>query len=340
MNPKKVARICWNTNNWQKPSGPEGKSSSIDSYENSVGYGHEEWLLDNEKIINGFHYAFLQTGTSIATYAGNVFDIYLYSINNQTGTRWWLGKINNVQMIDSVESKKVCETYKKKGWLKEMIEELKEVDANHKEFSKINPDGFATLKFRLKDLDLLDTPLQFSNKDSAVPSARYKLLNFRNIPKYSGTSKFVFKKGHSHKSEFANISYEEHSAKINLAHNRLQEKVYKHLCKVYGKNNVASELVINSGPRIDVVVKQGAKYTFYEIKTSNSVLNCIREAIPQLLEYAYFPNRVNAQKLIIISYNIISPDAEKYLKHLRKKFNIPLYYQRFNDELQVLEKQI
>ncbi len=60
MNEKKLARICWNSNSWQKPSGKYGKSKNPDAYEMIVGYGHEEWLLDLEKIIDGFHYAYLQ----------------------------------------------------------------------------------------------------------------------------------------------------------------------------------------------------------------------------------------------------------------------------------------
>ena len=55
---EKIARICWNTNYWQKPSGKDGKSK--DTYELINGYGHEEWLFDKEKIIDGYHYSFLQ----------------------------------------------------------------------------------------------------------------------------------------------------------------------------------------------------------------------------------------------------------------------------------------
>lgn len=56
---RKITRICWNTNNWVKPSGPNGKSQSESSYEKAVGFGNEEWLLDNSRINeDGYHYAF------------------------------------------------------------------------------------------------------------------------------------------------------------------------------------------------------------------------------------------------------------------------------------------
>ena len=55
---EKVARLCWNTNEWRRPSGRKGKSKSSDSYEKGMGFGHKEWLLDDSKIINGYHYGY------------------------------------------------------------------------------------------------------------------------------------------------------------------------------------------------------------------------------------------------------------------------------------------
>jgi hypothetical protein len=48
MAENKIARICWYTNYWQRPSGREGKSRNKKDYEKVTGYGHEEWLLDTE----------------------------------------------------------------------------------------------------------------------------------------------------------------------------------------------------------------------------------------------------------------------------------------------------
>jgi hypothetical protein len=52
-NETRIARICWNTNGWIKPSGKKGKSKSH-SHEYIYGFGHEEWNFDTEKIINGY----------------------------------------------------------------------------------------------------------------------------------------------------------------------------------------------------------------------------------------------------------------------------------------------
>lgn len=54
-----ICRIYWNDKNWIKPSGWNLKNTG-DSYEALNGFGHEEWLLDNSKEIDGYHYTFLQ----------------------------------------------------------------------------------------------------------------------------------------------------------------------------------------------------------------------------------------------------------------------------------------
>ncbi len=59
-NDGKIARICWNSEGWQRPSGLDGKSSNPEAYEAQNGYGHEEWLLDTSKLIDGYHYAYVR----------------------------------------------------------------------------------------------------------------------------------------------------------------------------------------------------------------------------------------------------------------------------------------
>lgn len=131
---EKIARICWSTNLWQKPSGPEGKSRNKKAYEYITGYGHEEWLLDTEKTIDGYHYSCLQAiGAHRDKYIGKKFNISLYSINNNTKERWWIGEIKNVEITTQDESKKIYKIYKRNKWLKEMESQLADVNADIKD---------------------------------------------------------------------------------------------------------------------------------------------------------------------------------------------------------------
>lgn len=338
---EKIARICWNDYEWQKPSGIAGKSKNKKSFEYETGYGHEEWLLDTEKVINGFHYGFLQAiGNNHKKFCGKIFNVSFYSINAETRKRFWVGKCNNLQVISEDESQAIYSLYKQKGWLKEMAEQLKVVGADYKKFLSLSPDTFFNIKYKPLDLVLVDTPQNFSNKDRVIKATYYNvLLNKINEPaleiplseeEFEEEIKFIA--GHNPKKKSPKIHYRQREADANLFHDRMQENVYKQLSKIY-PNNVRTEL-----RGVDLVVRdKKGSYIFYEFKTFNSLKKCVREALSQLLEYAYYPNAKRAVKLVIVSQNIADSKAKKYLEKLRKEFGIPVFYKRYNPEICELE---
>ena len=89
---EKIARICWNTHDWKRPSGSEGKSLSDGSYEKKIGFGHEEWILDDSRIYepNGYHYGFLQPmNVASGKHIGAVYDpSFLYLAFEAEGICW------------------------------------------------------------------------------------------------------------------------------------------------------------------------------------------------------------------------------------------------------------
>jgi hypothetical protein len=85
-----------------------------------------------------------------------------------------------------------------------------------------------------------------------------------------------------------------------------------------------------SGTSIDVATQVNGQITFYEIKTGASVRASIRQALPQLLEYAYWPQERRASELIIVSHLPVTDAADRYLKFLRAEFDLPLAYKQFD----------
>lgn len=336
----KVARVCWNTNYWQKPSGMDGKvnSSQSGAYEKNTGYGHEEWLLDSSKIIDGYHYSYIQAiGQHRDKYIGSEYNIALYSINSKTKDRWWLGEIKNVMVVDQKESARIHKEYKKRGWLDEMYQQIMDVNADLDEFKSIAPENFTCIKYKLSNLKILDEPRKFSANDPAITSDYYNLKNRVNNPVLE-SQEFDFEPGHREGKKKTSTSYKGRNTEINLLHNQIQTSIYNQFIKKYGEKNVGTEQKTGSGTKIDIVVKNKNKFTFYEIKTGNSVRGNIREALSQLMEYAYFPNEKRASKLIIVTPKTCTKDSREYLKKLRDNFNIPVFYQRFNVESEKLEK--
>lgn len=58
---------------------------------------------------------------------------------------------------------------------------------------------------------------------------------------------------------------------------------------------------------------------------------CIRQAIPQLLEYAYWDcvsDKVD--RLIVVGPVHLSTEAMTYLTFLREEFSIPIYYETYD----------
>lgn len=337
----KIVRICWNTEGWKKPSGIQGKSKNKDAYEDIVGYGHEEWLFDINKIINGYHYGFLQPANNGKNaHKGKIVNVHLYTINSETGTRWWVGEIDNVELVHDEESEIVYNEYKKLGWFYEMVQDLKDVGATFEDLEVFDPKNFVNVKFKPNDIQLESPPKQFSAKDGAIKATYYNFQKFDGNPNFI-KSIFNFVPGHNPGKDLGWKVHSDHKTKIDYIHNKIQNGAYLQLAEQFGNSNVGTEQINDNGTRVDLVVKtSNTDYTFYEIKTSASLLGCIREALSQLLEYAYFPSNENAKKLIIISPNKINKDAIEYLGYLREKFNLPIYYQCFDLELAKLESDV
>lgn len=94
---------------------------------------------------------------------------------------------------------------------------------------------------------------------------------------------------------------------------------------------------------IDMVMKTGDnKKTYYEIKTYSTVMYCLREAIGQLLQYAFYGKSDPypfPEELIVVGEPEPNEYEKAYLILLRKKYNMNLFYQSFNLERKTLSQK-
>lgn len=277
---KKIARICWNTNGWTCPSGRIGKSKNKDSYEYKYGFGHEEWLFDIAKTIKGYHYGHIQ---AVATYKENLpFDISLFTINDKTRQRYWVGEILDVEPVFNKEAKTILSEYKKKGWYAEMQEQLKDY------IEKI-PTGFAfNLRYRPENLRKYDILKPVDRKEPNVKTSYYtSLYNLKTI--FKPEDHFVFQPGYRTEGTEIDVpNGSSHRSHISKRHPVIQKVLYDYLVKEYGNGNVGTENSTSIGTEIDIVTKHGDEYDLYEIKTALDIRLCIREALSQLLEYGLY----------------------------------------------------
>jgi len=148
-----------------------------------------------------------------------------------------------------------------------------------------------------------------------------------------------FRKGHSRKYEgqIQIRSFDKHTA--ILLHNQIQNKVFEILSNKFPNDEIGTEVPSNTGS-IDIVKKSKDNLTFYEIKATNDVKTNIRQALSQLLEYAYWNRIEGIEELIIVSPGQPTSEAIGYIEILRNKFGMPIYYQYFNVKEAILSDPV
>jgi hypothetical protein len=346
MPDEKIARICWNSNYWVFPSGRLGKSGEKKSFEYINGFGHEEWNFDTDKIVDDYVYGFLQQfNNKTSIHKGNIYNISFYSIeriNSYKNNKWWFGKINSVEVISDEESERVYSIYEKNGWLSEMEGDLRKLNLETKAFQETGSYDFFNIRFKIYDMNLLDAPIKIKKSDQAIPSFYYNLLNKTQDPHPPKTVslKFNFKSGHNPGKNKTVTSSKGGKNYKSLFHNEIQTNIFNILEKKHKKRNVGTENVLGYQTKVDIVVKTKNGFIFYEIKTYPTAKAAIREAIGQIIEYAYWPDQKKAEKLVIVAPTSATDETKIYITRLRKDFNLPIFYQEYDVKLNVLKSEI
>jgi hypothetical protein len=336
----KVARICYNTEGWIRPSGPTGKSKNPDTHEANHGFGHEEWLFDFSKLIDGYHYGFLEPIYKYpTTYVGKVFNVNLFTIDSESKKRYWVGEIRDLEVIGIEENKRVKKEYQKRGWYKEMERQLSVLGLDPTLLGEwTGNEWLFNVKFKPENC-ITDKLVEVDPNDKAIPSTRYTLINLNKFPteleEKDDVQDSIF--GPPQKSgakpNFAKTSIRTSGPRISEIphlHYKITESLFTHLEKSGFK--VEYERVSPAGGKVDMIGWKGSNATFFEIKTYPSAKACIREALGQVLEYAIYPAASRAEKLVIVSQNKTTATDQAYIEHLRKSLNLKLEYWAFDHE--------
>jgi hypothetical protein len=338
----RICRVTFNQNNWVAPSGREGKSRNKNTQEGQHGFGYEEWLLNLGYEIDGYHYGFLEPISKYSSaYQNRIFDIYLYTIRQDPSQRFWVGKISNCTVIDEIEAKTVLKHYEDQGWKEIMIHDLKRVQLDPKNLKSNWNASLFNVKFRTSDLDLLDELLEVSKDDKAISTGRYQLSQFKGLPDSSKEDSTFDIDDLKSREGLLNKAIGKRSSSIytiNYLHNEISLALEDYLRK--NGHLVEFEKSTGFGTSIDMMSEKSGLKTIYEIKTAHTAKACIRQAFGQLMEYAYFPDRVVAERLVVVGIQQPKLKDEKYIKHLRSVSNLDIRYWHFDNAKSVLIKEI
>ncbi|WP_263367050.1 hypothetical protein [Edaphobacter bradus] len=117
--------------------------------------------------------------------------------------------------------------------------------------------------------------------------------------------------------------------KINVAlrSNQIKRRLCEQL-KCRSDIKLGDELPSGNGGRIDLVcLLPSGEYDFYEIKPAVLARHAIREALPQLLEYAYRRGGKEPRRLIVASQAPLDDISSEFLASLRAK-GLPIHYEQ------------
>lgn len=117
---------------------------------------------------------------------------------------------------------------------------------------------------------------------------------------------------------------------LDLRHNKMQEVLFENLANQYGSENVGTEVPNGAGGLIDVVVRREDEYEFYELKVGMSPRECLRAAIGQLLEYAYWPSAHPAARLVVVGEDDLDGAGQGYLETLEQEVGLEIGYLRID----------
>ena len=334
MIPHKITRICWNTNNWIMPSGNKGKSKNINSFENEAGFGLDEWLFDFSKVVDGYIYGYVPAArTNQILPPIHKFDLSLYSIENKKSEkyRWWIGTIYEVELIHQKKSIEIYNIYEEKGWLKERLNQLDSLQIEYTEFINDFPNTFFNIRFKLKNIQLLDTPIAFSHKDPAIKSNYYNFLDFKQLPLNVLATESTNIQLQT--EIFYREAYSVEAKSFNKLHSIIGNQLLQQLQSQNTENyKIFSEFNLENNTRIDIMLETISKqYIIYEIKIARNLREVLRQSLGQLLEYAFHLTYTKIEKLIIVStFDLDAPQHEKekeFLAFLNINFNIPVSYE-------------
>lgn len=176
----------------------------------------------------------------------------------------------------------------------------------------INPDKFLAVNYETIDHNNLLIWISKINK----------IINGVEV----SNDKIQFKPGLEVPKEIQSRTLLKDTILVSNLHKSLMTQLFLKLSQIYGKENVGTEINVGK-KRIDLVVKDNNKYNIYEIKTDKDVRTCIRQAIGQIFDYAYFEGLNNIDKMVIIGPSPITSEADVYLTKMRKLHNINIYYE-------------
>jgi len=325
-----LARISYNSAGWERPTGDAAKQETGDTYNAKHKFGHEDWLFREKWQIDGWRYAFIEGfNTKQQTYAGTSLDVSLYTIEPDKRCRL-VGTINQVEGLTESQAGAAVEAFKTKGWFTTMKAEIEAIGGDGDTLGQSHwTPHILNVRFRADNVDLYPDDTYLESNKWIKDRRRYILYKFDQPTQDAVERTAAIRKG-SHDAPKSKRLFRKGTKPLEYTpeHQNIQQKLVKELKKDYPKGYITCERDF-----VDVRVETQAELIYFEIKTDLNTRSVIRQALGQLLEYAYHPARDGRQpdKLVIVGRSALTGADAEYLHYLSNELKLPLSYRQVED---------
>jgi hypothetical protein len=104
-------------------------------------------------------------------------------------------------------------------------------------------------------------------------------------------------------------------------HSKIQNELHKELSKLYPGDDIRKE-----DKNVDLTKESNREFIFYEVKSSPSPTYCIREALGQVLNYAFKRKTTKKKKIVVVGRCIPNGHELKFIKYLQSNLSIQFEY--------------
>ena len=327
-----LARVCWNDRKWSEPAGVAAAAERANrSYVAKHRFGIEEWLFNMSRCVEGWHYGFLKPvqGSRVGQERGKAISVRLWS-KSPDRTRWYIGEIRRCEVVTGEQSVRIAKDYERRGWLEEMDKELAQLRVSPQERKLVTSEQFFSdlfnVRFRPADAELYDRFRPVPRTHKVAKLGRYNLVE--------ATARYVRewpRRGPATTLKATGVMQRRAigKTKVQQEHNALQNHIYTLLEKRWGKPAVSLE-----DEYVDIKCRAGSKLHLIEVKSDPRARVALREAIGQLLDYAFFaPLKGGGVPVLhVAAPGPCTDDVRTYLATVRTRVGLVVKYHQVSRE--------
>lgn len=343
---KRIMRLTWNTNNWETPIKhkwkPKHQGKTAVAHEKQYGFGHEEWLFNEQFRVDGYQYGYIRGVNGLSKEDEFIDQITLYTISDNS-QRFLVGNLFNVEIIEGYEKEEKKIQKLINSYMPSMLQDLEEVEADYKHFEKNHL--LPNVKFKWDEIELFNQPIPVDFLNGAEfnrfqPYHLDKEVEALLRGEFDKKVTFNFQSGKASNTTEYTKSTSSKETTVKRRHGEITDDLYDYLKNEgYKNDSISVEKTRVGGAIVDVALEHSEGFDLFEVKTSNTALKNIRQALGQIFEYALLDKEIKCNRLVIVGPAELSEQEQDYFNRLKSLIKIKLEYWGYRSQEKVIENK-